>query len=354
MTEYFDENVEIQGNQDVTQLLVQGHTSQSQPLQEWQNSAGDPLARVTNDGRVQLGDFDPLEQGAMATDDALLEVSRSETSGRPKRGLHVLGRIGGVLTDAVVWAVHELELIGSSPVSGPKTAMRTRLTNRNTGDNSQTQLRAAEIETVNEAGSVSFPVGQATGARISITNSVSGVLNEAIGVDVELNQDSGGVINSAYGLRINDIEQGSSNNYALHTNQGKVHLGDVVEFTKPNLTPDSPEVNHILVYPTSDGKLYSKNWNDEEVNLTVAMINDLVDVDTHTAPPSDGQALVWSDSAGLWVPDTLAGGPGSGGDASTVSYTPIDNTHWNSEVDPGNVDDALNQLADRVKLTKSD
>lgn len=36
-------------------------------------------------------------------------------------------------------------------------------------------------------------------------------------------------------------------------------------------------------------------------------------------------------------------------DASAVTYTPADSTDWNSSTDPGDVDDALNQLADRTK-----
>src|SRR5690348_5839051 len=38
----------------------------------------------------------------------------------------------------------------------------------------------------------------------------------------------------------------------------------------------------------------------------------------------------------------------SGGDASSVTYTPASNADWNGSADPGNVDDALDQLADRV------
>jgi hypothetical protein len=39
---------------------------------------------------------------------------------------------------------------------------------------------------------------------------------------------------------------------------------------------------------------------------------------------------------------------GGGSDASVTTYTPADATDWNSSADPGNVDDALDQLADRV------
>lgn len=44
-------------------------------------------------------------------------------------------------------------------------------------------------------------------------------------------------------------------------------------------------------------------------------------------------------------------GTGEGGiiDAMPITFTPADATDWNSSADPGNVDDALDQLADRTK-----
>lgn len=44
-----------------------------------------------------------------------------------------------------------------------------------------------------------------------------------------------------------------------------------------------------------------------------------------------------------------AGGGGHTHDASAVTFTPNDNTDWSGGVDPGNTDDGLDQLADRVK-----
>jgi len=40
------------------------------------------------------------------------------------------------------------------------------------------------------------------------------------------------------------------------------------------------------------------------------------------------------------------------GDAADVTYTPIDNTDWDGDVDPGNVDDALDELAERTDTTE--
>jgi len=43
-----------------------------------------------------------------------------------------------------------------------------------------------------------------------------------------------------------------------------------------------------------------------------------------------------------------AGGPSGTPDASVVTYTPVVATDWDSNADPGNVDNALDQLAERV------
>ena len=44
----------------------------------------------------------------------------------------------------------------------------------------------------------------------------------------------------------------------------------------------------------------------------------------------------------------------STGDASDTTYTPADATDWDGDADPGNVDDALDQLAERIPLRASD
>ena len=47
---------EVEGNEDTTQLNVKGHSTQTEPLQTWQDNAGSDLAQVSGDGRVQVGD----------------------------------------------------------------------------------------------------------------------------------------------------------------------------------------------------------------------------------------------------------------------------------------------------------
>lgn len=63
--------------------------------------------------------------------------------------------------------------------------------------------------------------------------------------------------------------------------------------------------------------------------------NNLVQLDTSGRyPPIDGSQITNLPSPSV--------------DASTVTYTPATNAHWDSVADPGNVDDALDQLANRL------
>jgi len=99
----FTDAVEIEGSQDITQLTVQGHSTQTEALQTWQDSAETVQAQFTGDGRLQIGSFD---DGMMATDDALIEAHRHESATtKPKRGLHLLGEVSGVLDSLVSWVV---------------------------------------------------------------------------------------------------------------------------------------------------------------------------------------------------------------------------------------------------------
>src|SRR5512145_291722 len=87
MTQTFNENVLVDGSQDIEQLRVQGNIQQTESLQTWEASGGSVLAQVTGDGRLIIGED--------VTPESLLEAHRLETSiTRPRRGLHTLGRIG--------------------------------------------------------------------------------------------------------------------------------------------------------------------------------------------------------------------------------------------------------------------
>jgi hypothetical protein len=87
--------LEVIGNQDTTQITIQGNTQQTSPLHQWQDATATPLARIGEDGRLQIGSF---ESGALATDDAHIEVYRDEMDiAKPKRGFHVMGAIADAL-----------------------------------------------------------------------------------------------------------------------------------------------------------------------------------------------------------------------------------------------------------------
>jgi len=75
-----------------------------------------------------------------------------------------------------------------------------------------------------------------------------------------------------------------------------------------------------------------------------ASLDDLTDV--NVPAPSDQDVLTWDNGTSEWI----AQAPPAGGvvDAADVTYTPAVNTDWDGDADPGNADDAFDQLAERV------
>jgi hypothetical protein len=250
----FTDNVFIDGSQDIKQLRVQGHTTQNQQLQTWEDSAGNIQAQVTGDGRLQVGD-----DVGLASPDALVEAHRADTStSKPKRGIHSLGRVSGTLSTLVQWMVGELELRGSTAIDALHTALRIRASNMNTGTpTANAELRAADIEVINDATAGTAALTNATGLQVGVTNA------------------SGKTITNAYGLHVKMSNAGTiANPFAIYTEgPGVTHLEDYVEFKRPAATPGTPSTDFMRLYPKSDGKLYAKNWSGNEYDLTGGGVN---------------------------------------------------------------------------------
>lgn len=204
MTQIFNEDVHVKGDLEV------------------QNTAGDPQVVATEDGRLLVADA-----SAAATPDAILEVQRAGTStSRPTRGLHVSGELVDETTsDAVAWSVHEVTVSGSGTT-----------------------------------------LNQATALRASVITDDDADLDTAVGVEVTIDNESTGTITDAVGVQVNDILSGT-NKYAIRTGSGAVSFGDFVE-VKRTAVPGTPATDYIRIYPKSDGKLYAKNWVDDEFDLT--------------------------------------------------------------------------------------
>jgi len=115
--------------------------------------------------------------------------------------------------------------------------------------------------------------------------------------------------------------------------------GDGGTFDAANLTSGASTDGQVL---TSDGA-GGAAWEDPAG--VASALDDLTDV--NAPAPDDGDVLTWDDVAGEWVADP----PPAGGvvDAADVTYTPTTAADWDGGADPGNADDAFDQLAERVK-----
>ncbi len=250
MPQTFTQQVFVDGAVDEAQLRVQGHTTQNQNLQTWENSAGAVLGKVTGDGRLIIGDD--------TTPDSLVEAHRTDPAAttRPKRGFHSLGKINATLSDLISWAVAELEILGTGGVSGIQAALRSKLTHNNSGTVTAADMRGADIEVINQVGGSANRVSKLTGLQATITNSAAGFVDEAAAVRAVVNNS------------------GSANKvFAFLAEQGVSRLGDTLEIKRPAAVPGNPETDVMRLYPKSDGKLYAKNSGGLEVSLFPTVIS---------------------------------------------------------------------------------
>src|SRR5258708_3411076 len=179
MTQNFND-VQITGITDTTQLGVKANTTQTQPLQSWQDNAANTLAQVTGAGHLELGN----NLGVGAPHDAFIQANSNLTLPTSITSVwHTLGTLTGALSGAVVWVVHELQLLGTGGVSGLQSALRTKLTHANTGNSTSAELRAADIQSINQSGVNGTPVGKVAGLRATASNQANAYLSTAVAVE---------------------------------------------------------------------------------------------------------------------------------------------------------------------------
>lgn len=287
MTQIFNENVKVVGSSDTPQLDVQGSSSQTQALQRWLGAEGNTLARLTNDGRLEIGN----NLGAGAPQDALVQANQDVTltSSSVASGQHSLGRvtISSPLSRIVDWVFHELHLLGSAALSGVQTALRVKLIQDNTGDPANLEVRAVEGQVLNQRGSSGSRLRQATGVRGTASNAGNAYATKVIGVEAGIVNDTDGNITEAtafevaapvnngtigtlYGVRIPDLTVGEAN-ISLETGEGIVRLGDHTEMKFHTASPaGDPPAGFLKLYlkPTHGWlRLYAKDPSGIEYEL---------------------------------------------------------------------------------------
>ena len=213
-----------------------------------------------------MGDLTLAASDTLVNANAELDPATSPLN----RGLQTLGRFVGALSDAITWVVQELQLEGTGGVSGLHTALRSRAILSNSGDVDQAEVHAADFEVINETGTQTKPAGRLVGVRATLTNDTGGYADEAVALEVGTPVNDGD-LNDFVGLLVPDLDVGSVSNHAIKTGKGPVQLGDYIELIKPpDGTPGAGETNVVRVYAKPDGKLYAKDWNGIEHDLTGA------------------------------------------------------------------------------------
>ena len=254
MSEIFNTDVEINGSEDKTQLLVQGALPQSQAMTEWRANSGDVSASLHPDGRLRSGSLD-----AGISENAQFAVHRHEDDvSRPTQGIRVLGLVKDALTSIVSWSVHELVLKGSKGVRAMHSALRVGLRNENSGTElTGGSVITGQIEVVNEGGTSGSPIPEVTGLRVGLANQSSGAIDAARGVEIEL------------------VEEGwlyPEQMYVLHTTGAKSRIDDTLELHGNRLYSPAGESEVVKVFVKADGKLHARLGSGAEYLLTSAPV----------------------------------------------------------------------------------
>lgn len=275
----FTDAVQIDGSEDEVQLRVQGHTSQNESLQQWQDSANVVLAQLAADGRFQNGDISGGVSGALI--EANKQTSLPSTD--VKQGIQSRGEIRGQILDSLAWIVQELELLGSGGVESVQAAIRARIEHSNSGNSTNAELRAGDFEASNQSGSGAQRVGKITGVAGAASNQenaftqdavgIEGTVNNAIGGDVAeasvlraKSPTNAGTITKLTGLEIEDIDAGIEN-FAIRTGKGVNQFGDSLELAELSVSPSFPSSGFTQVYAKSGDGLYTQNSTGNEYGL---------------------------------------------------------------------------------------
>jgi hypothetical protein len=299
-----DSSLEIEGREDTTQLVVQGHITQTEPLQVWQNAVGDAVAELTAEGGLRLGQPGAGAPAAIVEANADITLPSTQTL----RGWQSLGTIAGSITDVIRWAVQELTLRGQGSISGLHSTLRAQITIEDDDDPdldaTLAELHAAEFEVINRTGSETDPVGRLVAVQAVVTNDADAVVDEVVAIEVAPTVNgTNGIINTFIGLDIADVPETEEpeSTFALRTGTGVVQFGDVVDMT-------AHQIQHLAA-PVEDDDAATKQYVDELV----------------------------------------AGAPQA---AEDVSYSPTTAADWD-DPDPAEVKAALDQLAERTKDLES-
>jgi hypothetical protein len=134
---------------------------------------------------------------------------------------------------------------------------------------------------------------------------------------------------------------------------------------------DGKVISNLQIYGISNSESTAEWYIDNVILITTSsgMINlSLSAVELSQAQPSSPSVAIdeWSDRSAWdaltyqnrhandinngihWTLDELLDLAGGTSDASDVTYTPAEDTDWDGDADPGNADDAFDQLAERV------
>lgn len=217
----------ITGSADAIQLKIKANATQTATLQEWQNSSGTLLSAVDGMGSFGIGVapgslYKLIVNETKTANTGFLDSCRFQVTVTPTG-----------TSDAFIIAARIISLSsGTQNITGTICGLYNQAIHASSG--TLAVLEGGQfIAKLNATGG---NVTNAYGAEFTIQTAASsgGVITNVQNVNIkspDINATSTTTITNLYGIYINSMSIGTSLNYALYTNVGRVHFGDRVDTT---------------------------------------------------------------------------------------------------------------------------
>jgi hypothetical protein len=191
---------------------------------------------------------------------------------------------------------------------------------------------SGNLSFVNQSGAIVTSVNTQTGAVVLDTGDISEGTNLYY-TDARVAANSAVAANTAktsfpgFGTTAGTALEGNTalfdGQYSSLTGTPSTFAPSAHTHTASEITDFDTEVSNNTSVAANTAKV---GYTDAAVDsrIAAASIDDLSDVDTSTVAPTDGQALVWDNTAGKWEPGTVSGG------GSSVWTTSGNNIYYNT------------------------
>lgn len=273
----------ITGSADVPQLLIKAHSSQTDYISEWQNSAGTTLFGILSGGApislVSSTVTSGTGYGARFVNTATPATASTANyyGGWPSIDFEGVGGTTGVVASSIYstninTAVAVTNVSGAWCNVGVPTGVAATLTN-------------VYGYTVNAFSLQEAVVTLAAGVRSRMASIDTGSITNSYGFFLVAATIGAGSITNQYGVYIPTITGASTLNYAMYTNLGAVRFGDDTSIEKS--TGGLLTLKRVDTTITANDVIGTLQWYAADASTTTTFVNAKIEVQATNTVTTD-------------------------------------------------------------------